>query len=61
MNISNPLIQDAVKDSKMMQAAHDTVQPPFALASCGWVLGPLGARWYAFYVLCLRSRAQRML
>lgn len=44
--VTSPLIQDAVVDTQKMQAAHDAVQPPFALASCGWTVGPLGARWY---------------
>ena len=51
VDINNPLIQDAVKDVQKMQAAHDAVSPPFALASCGWTVGPLGARWYYDTVL----------
>jgi hypothetical protein len=34
-----------------MQAAWESVAPPFALASCGWTVGPLGARWYYDTVL----------
>ena len=49
--ITSPLIQDAVTDMKAMQAAHDALGPPFALASCGWTVGPLGARWYYDTVL----------
>ena len=49
--ISNPLIQDAVRDVQQMQAAHDAVKPSFGLASCGWTVGPLGARWYYDTVL----------
>ena len=41
----------AVKDVLKMQAAHDAVSPSFALASCGWTVGPLGARWYYDTVL----------
>ena len=33
-------------DTQKMQAAHDALQPPFSLATCGWVVGPKGARWY---------------
>ena len=51
MNITDPLVQAAVADSRAMQTAWETVAPPFALASCGWVLGPLGARWYYDSVL----------
>ena len=51
MPITSPLIQDAVQDMAAMQAAHDAVAPPFKLASCGWVVGPLGARWYYDTVL----------
>lgn len=36
----------AVADTHKLQAAHDFVKPSFKLASCGWVVGPLGARWY---------------
>ena len=49
--IDNPLIQDAVRDTRNAQAAHDAVGPSFALASCGWVVGPAGARWYYDTVL----------
>ena len=51
VDINNPLIQDAVADTRKLQAAHDFVQPSFGLASCGWVVGPLGARWYYDTVL----------
>ena len=51
VTIDNPLIQDAVADTRKLQAAHDFVQPSFGLASCGWVVGPLGARWYYDTVL----------
>jgi hypothetical protein len=51
VNISNPLIQDAVQDTREMQAAWEAVAPPFKLASCGWTVGPLGARWYYDTVL----------
>lgn len=53
-----------------MQAAHEAVKPSFALASCGWTVGPLGARWYYDTVLppswtirflCLGPRAFRRL
>jgi hypothetical protein len=46
VDINNPLIQDAVHDTQKMQAAHDFLQPSFKLATCGWVVGPKGARWY---------------
>ena len=46
VNITDPLIQDAVRDTQKLQAAHDFLQPPFKLATCGWTVGPLGARWY---------------
>ena len=49
--ITSPLIQDAVNDMRAMQAAHDALAPPFGLASCGWTVGPLGARWYYDTVL----------
>jgi hypothetical protein len=43
--------QDVVSDSKYLQAAHDAVGASFQLATCGWVIGPLGARWYFDSVL----------
>jgi hypothetical protein len=46
VNINNPLVQDVVKDSVAVQAAHDAVGASFQLASCGWVVGPLGDRSY---------------
>ena len=49
--ITNPLIVNAVNDVQQMQAAHDAVKPSFGLASCGWTVGPLGARWYYDTVL----------
>lgn len=33
------------------QAARDSVGATFNLATCGWVVGPLGARWYLDTVL----------
>jgi hypothetical protein len=51
VDINNPLIQDAVKDTQLLQQAHDFVNPSFKLASCGWTVGPLGARWYYDTVL----------
>lgn len=51
VSITNPVIQNAVEDTKQMQAAHDAVKPSFGLASCGWTVGPLGARWYYDTVL----------
>ncbi len=45
------MIQDAVKDSLLLQQAHDFVNPSFKLATCGWVVGPLGARSYYDSVL----------
>ncbi len=51
MPITSPLIQDAVEDMHAMQAAHDALSPPYGLASCGWTVGPLGARWYYDTVL----------
>ena len=35
-----------MRDTQKMQAAHDFLAPPFKLATCGWVVGPKGARWY---------------
>lgn len=49
--MTDPLVADAVADAALMQKAHDAVSPHFALASCGWVVGPLGARWYFDSVL----------
>jgi hypothetical protein len=46
VNINNPLVQDVVKDSLAVQAAHDATGATFQLASCGWVVGPLGDRSY---------------
>lgn len=51
VNISNALVQNAVVDSLAVQAAHDAVGASFQLATCGWVVGPLGVRWYFDTVL----------
>ena len=55
VDINNPLIQDAVKDSLMLEAAHAALAAGGGvvpkLASCGWTVGPLGARWYYDTVL----------
>ena len=44
--VTDPLVQDAVRDSELLQQAYDFVKPNFTLATCGWVVGPVGARWY---------------
>ncbi len=51
VNINDPKIQLAVQDTIQAQAAWESVAPPFKLASCGWTVGPLGARWYYDTVL----------
>ena len=51
VNITDPLVQDVVKDSIAVQNARDAVNATFQLATCGWVVGPLGARWYFDSVL----------
>jgi len=51
VSINDPKIQLAVADTRQMQAAWEAVAPPFKLASCGWTVGPLGARWYYDTVL----------
>lgn len=51
VNITNPLIQQVVNDTLALHAARDKLQVPFNLATCGWVVGPLGARWYMDTVL----------
>jgi hypothetical protein len=51
VSINDPKIQLAVADTRQMQSAWDAVQPSFKLASCGWTVGPLGARWYYDTVL----------
>lgn len=51
VNISNPLIQNVVNDTLALHAARDALAAPFNLATCGWVVGPLGARWYMDTIL----------
>lgn len=51
VNISNPVIQNVVHDAFAVQAAHDAVNATFQLATCGWVVGPLGYRSYLDTVL----------
>jgi hypothetical protein len=53
VNVTDPLVQDAVKDALALTAARDAVAPHLKLASCGWVIGPLGARAYFDSVLPL--------
>eukprot|EP00759_Apiculatamorpha_spiralis_P024561 PhF_6_TR27924/c0_g1_i3/m.41085 len=46
VNITDPVVQNVVADVKAIAAAHAKLSPNFKLATCGWVVGPLGARWY---------------
>jgi hypothetical protein len=51
VDMNNSVVQDVVKDASALQAAHDAVGASFALATCGWVIGPLGDRSYFDTVL----------
>jgi hypothetical protein len=51
VNISNPLVQEAVADMLAADAARNAVAPDMRLATYGWVLGPLGNRSYLDGVL----------
>lgn len=51
VNISNPLVQEAVADMLAADAARNAVAPALKLATYGWVLGPLGNRSYLDGVL----------
>jgi hypothetical protein len=51
VNITDPTVQNVVADTKAIVAAHASVNASFGLATCGWVVGPLGARWYFDSVL----------
>jgi hypothetical protein len=49
--LDSPLVKAVVEDLAAAQAAHDAVNASFKLATCGWVVGPLGARWYMDSIL----------
>jgi hypothetical protein len=51
ISINDPRIQVVKSDLLAAQAARDAVNATFNLATCGWVVGPLGARWYLDTVL----------
>ena len=53
VNMSDPVVQNVVTDTLALQAARDAVAPNVKLATCGWVLGPLGNRSYFDSVLPL--------
>jgi len=44
--INSSLVQDVVTDLQALTAAHVATGATFKLATCGWVLGPLGYRSY---------------
>lgn len=47
MNATNPLVQETLEDLRALEAAKASLGPLAAnlsLATCGWVLGPLGNR-----------------
>lgn len=46
VSIDDPRIQAVITDLGAAHAARDAVGAPFKLATCGWVIGPLGNRSY---------------
>ena len=51
VSINDPVVQRAVADLLAADAARTAVGATFNLATCGWVLGPLGNRSYLDGVL----------
>ena len=51
VSIDDPRIKAVVADLAAAQAARDSINGTFKLATCGWVVGPKGARWYMDVVL----------
>ena len=42
--LNSSLVVDALADLEAASAAYKVVKPSFKLATCGWVLGPVGNR-----------------
>ena len=51
VSINNSLVQDVVVDVQNLMNAYNNVGANFNLATCGWVIGPLGYRSYFDTVL----------
>jgi hypothetical protein len=46
VSIDDPVVQNVVWDSRNITSAAVELNFPYELSSCGWVVGPAGARWY---------------